>query len=119
MAGPTSPPDFQCDVRLNGLPVAPDDHRHHIARLLGPQRIREVIKILDGLSTKLDQQIAGFQAGLSGWTIRTDVGKQKAVEIVAEIRDRPKIRTIATAGGIAWILWALLTDFCILRPHLC
>ena len=58
---------FELDGGLHRLAVPHHRDFDHIAHLTAAQGVSEVVKILDGLVSELDQNIAGLETSFRGW----------------------------------------------------
>src|SRR5262249_27336235 len=57
-------PLLQLHARADRLPIAHHLHVHYISDLAPPQRIGEIVEIIDRLIPKLDEHITGLEASL-------------------------------------------------------
>src|SRR5208337_164734 len=90
---------FELDRRCHRLPVAQHLDLDHIAHFAAPQRIREVVKVLDRFVAELHHDVSGFQSCLRRGRSRSYIRELYAGFHLAKIRDRSEVRSVTAAAA--------------------
>src|SRR5271169_2635673 len=90
---------FQLDVELHLFSISLYGNRHDVANFAAAKGIGEIVKILDGLVTKSNQNVSGLQPGFCRWRPGLHIRKFYAIFGLTKIGDRAEIRPVAATAG--------------------
>src|ERR1700724_1222829 len=84
--------------RLHALVVAQNFHFDSLPGLMRPQRIGEIVEILNRGVSELDQDIARFQARFRSRRFRGDIGESHTTRGLCEVGSTAEVRPVAASG---------------------
>ena len=88
---------LELNVDFQLFSITEDGYWHDVADLTAAKGVSEIVKILDGLVTKLNQNISGLEASLCRRRAWLYVRKLYAIFGLAKIGNGAEVRPIAAA----------------------